>query len=66
MTSGVVRDPHGFGVTNDAGKELLGFLSTQQATVYNRWYRKEIHRVTSATSQVKAVELYILCNYERV
>ena len=61
-----VSGPHGFGVTNDAGKELLGFLSTQQATVYNRWYRKEIHRVTSATSQVKAVELYILCNYERV
>ena len=26
-----VRDPHGCGVTNDAGKELLGFLSTQQA-----------------------------------
>ena len=66
VTSGVVRGPHGCGVTNDAGKELLDFLSTQQATVYNRWYRKEIYRVTSATSQVKAVGLYILCNYERV
>ena len=30
-----VRGPHGCGVTNDAGKELLGFLSTQQATVCN-------------------------------
>ena len=39
-----VRGPHGCGVTNDAGKELLGFLSTQQATVCNTWFRrKEIH-----------------------
>ena len=27
-----MRGLHGCGVTNDAGKELLGFLSTQQAT----------------------------------
>ena len=41
------RSPHGCGVTNDAGKELLGFLSTQQATACNTWFRKkEIHRVT--------------------
>ena len=39
--------PHGCGVTNDAGKELLGFLSTQQATACNTWFqKKEIHRVT--------------------
>ena len=42
-----VRGPHGCVVTNDAVKELLGFLSTQQATVCNKWFRKkEIHRVT--------------------
>ena len=41
-----VRCLHGCGVTNDAGKELLGFLFTQQATVCNTWFRKEIHRVT--------------------
>ena len=41
-----MRGPHGCGVT-DAGNELLGFLSTQQATVCNTWFRKkEIHRVT--------------------
>ena len=42
-----VWSPHGCGVTNDAGKELLGFLSTLQATVCNtRFRKKEIHRVT--------------------
>ena len=42
-----MRGPHGYGVTNDAGKELLGFLSTQQATVWNTWFRKkEIQRET--------------------
>ena len=41
-----VRGLHGCGVT-DAGNELLGFLSTQQATACNTWFRKnEIHRVT--------------------
>ena len=27
-----VRGPHGFGSVNDAGKELLSFLSLHQAT----------------------------------
>ena len=41
-----VRGLHGCGVISDAGKELCGFLSTQQATVCNTWFRKkEIHRV---------------------
>ena len=44
---GGVRGPHGFGETNDAGKELLGFLSIQQATVCNTWFKKkEIHKQT--------------------
>ena len=42
-----VRGQQGCGVANDAGKELLGFLSTLQATVCNTWFqKKEIHRVT--------------------
>ena len=41
-----VRGLHGCGVTNDAGKELLGFLPTQQVTVCKTWFqKKEIHRV---------------------
>ena len=42
-----VRGPHGFGVVNDAGKELLSFLSVHQATVCNTWFRKKaIHKQT--------------------
>ena len=42
-----VRGPHGCEVTYNAGKELLGFLSTQRETVCNTWFqKKEIHRVT--------------------
>ena len=49
-----VRGPHGCEVTNDAGKELLGFLSTQQATVCNTWFwKKEIHRVIWQHSKSK-------------
>ena len=35
-----VRGPHGYGVVNDAGKELLSFLSAHQATICNTWYMK--------------------------
>ena len=49
-----VRGLHGCGVINDAGKELLGFLSTQQATVCNTWdWKKEIHRVTGKQPKSK-------------
>ena len=42
-----VRGPHGYGVVNDAGKELLSFLSIHQATVCNTWYTKrDIHKQT--------------------
>ena len=42
-----MRGLHGCGVINDAGKELLGFLSALQATVCNTWFwKKDIHRVT--------------------
>ena len=42
-----MRGRHGREITNNAEKELLGFLSTQQANVCNTWFRKkEIHRET--------------------
>ena len=36
-----VRGPHGYGVANDAGRELLSFLSSHQATICNI-YKKEM------------------------
>lgn len=42
-----VRGPYGYGVVNDAGKELLSFLAVHQATVCNTWYMKrDIHKQT--------------------
>ena len=35
-----VRGPHGYGSTNDAGEELLTFLSMIEATVCNTWFKK--------------------------
>ena len=35
------RGPHGFGETNNAGKELLHFLSLNEATVCNTWFQKK-------------------------
>ena len=34
------RGPHGYGELNEAGKELLSFLSTNEATVCNTWFKK--------------------------
>ena len=34
------RGPHGYGELNEAGKELLSFLSTNEATVCNSWFQK--------------------------
>ena len=49
-----VRGPHGYRVTNDAGKELLSFLSVHQATVCNIWFRKKaIHQRTWQYPQSK-------------
>ena len=42
-----VRGPHGYGETNDAGKDLLNFLAINEATVCNTWFRKkDIHKQT--------------------
>ena len=42
-----VRGPHGYGVINDAGRELLSFLSSHQATVCNTWFmKKAVHKQT--------------------
>ena len=35
-----VLGPHGCGAANDAGKELLSFLSCQEATICNTWFEK--------------------------
>ena len=35
-----VRVPRGFGKVNDAGKELLSFLSMNQSTICNTWFVK--------------------------
>jgi len=35
------RGPHGHGVMNDAGRELLSFLSINEATVCNTWFMKK-------------------------
>ena len=43
----MTRGPHGHGSVNDAGKELLGFLTTHQATACNTWFqKKDIHLAT--------------------
>ena len=34
------RGPHGYGELNEAGKELLSFLSTNEATMCNSWFQK--------------------------
>ena len=36
-----VRGPHWYGETNEAGKELLDFLSSNEATVCNTWFQKK-------------------------
>ena len=64
-----VRGPHGYGETNDAGRELLTFLSTIEATVCNTWFRKKnIHKQTWQHPKSKhwhcislAVQLLRLC-----
>ena len=41
------RGPNGYGELNEAGMELLSFLSTNEATVCNTWFqKKEIHKQT--------------------
>ena len=42
-----VLGPHGHGELNEAGKELLSFLSINEATICNTWYQKKgIHKAT--------------------
>ena len=41
------RGPHGHGVPNEAGRELLSFLSINEATVCNTWFaKKDIYKQT--------------------
>ena len=42
-----VLGPHGYGLVNDTGKELLSFLSCHDVNVYNTWFeKKSIHKQT--------------------
>ena len=42
-----VRGPHGLGACNDAGRELISFLSLHEAAVCNTWFEKrDIHKQT--------------------
>ena len=44
---GHVRGPHGYGECNDAGRELLAFLSNNEAVICNTWFeKKNIHKQT--------------------
>ena len=46
LWSGVLG-PHGYGEVNDAGKELLSFLSCHQAAVCNTWFeKKDVYKET--------------------
>ena len=36
-----VRGPHGLGEMNDAGRDLLTFLATTEATLCNTWFPKK-------------------------
>ena len=38
------RGPHGYGDLNEAGRELLSFLSTNETTVCNTWFQKRDYR----------------------
>ena len=40
------RSPHGRGVLNDTGRELLSFFNVNRATVCNTWFQKEIYKQT--------------------
>ncbi len=35
------RGPHGHGILNEAGRELLSFCSVNEATVCNTWFQKK-------------------------
>ena len=49
-----VRGPHGHRAVNDAGRELLSFLSLHQTTVCNTWFQKKaIHKQTWQHPQSK-------------
>ncbi len=61
-----MKGPHGCGITNNAGKERLGFLSIQQATICNTWFqKKEIHRVAWQHPKSKQWSCIGDVNYER-
>ena len=48
------RGSHGYGERNEAGQELLSFLSANKVTVCNTWFEKEdIYKQTWQHSRLK-------------
>ena len=64
-----MRGPYGYGVINDAGRELLSFLSVHQATVCNTWFRKKaIHQQTWQHPKLKqwtCIDYVLTCQKSR-
>ena len=36
------RGPHGYGELNEVGREQLSFVSTNDATICNTWFKKKM------------------------
>ena len=64
-----VRGPNGYEAINDAGKELLLFLSIHQATVCNTWFQKKaIHKATwqhPKSKQWSCIDYFIMRQSDR-
>lgn len=64
-----VRGPHGFGVCNDAGKELLNFLSLNNASICNTWFlKKPVYKQSwqhPMTKQWHAIDFIIVHQRDR-
>ena len=59
-----MRGPHGHRCLNEAGKELMSFLSTNEATVCNTWFQKKPIRKTTwqhpGTKQWHCIDFVIM------
>ena len=64
-----VRGPHGYGETNEAGKELRAFLSSNEAIVCNTWFRKKANRKQTwqhpKSKQWHCIDYAIIGQYHR-
>ncbi len=64
-----VRGPHGCGELNTSGEELLSFLSMNEATVCNTWFRKKSTQKQTwqhpRTKQWHCIDFVIVSQYTR-